>query len=95
MALVLVSPDYDLPFKIYSFSSKHSCVRILTQKKDKEDEIPIAFMTRPLKNVELNYSNLDKKSFTLIKAFQKFYHYILRRKVYAIVLDPTIKTFLM
>ena len=30
IALVLVSPDYELPFKIYFFSSEHSCVGILT-----------------------------------------------------------------
>ena len=52
MALVLVSLDYELPFKIYSFSFKHSCVGILTQKREKEDERPIAFMSCPLKNVE-------------------------------------------
>ena len=52
-------------------------------------------MSCPLKNVELNYSNLDKQSFALIKAVKKFHHYILRSKVYAIVLDPVVKTLLM
>ena len=60
IAPVLVSPNYELPFKIYSFSLEHSCTRILTQKKEKEDERPISFMSFPLKNVKLNYSNLDK-----------------------------------
>ena len=41
MALVLVSPNYELPFKIYSFASEHSCAGILMQKKEKEDERPI------------------------------------------------------
>ena len=58
MAPILVSLDYDLPFKIYSFSLEHSCVRILTQNKDKEDERPIAFMSCLLKNTKLNYYNL-------------------------------------
>ena len=69
--LVLVSPDYQLPFKIYSFTSEHSCVRILTQKKENEDERSIAFMSYPLKNAKLKYSNLDKQSFALIKAVNK------------------------
>lgn len=94
MALVLVSPDYVLPFKIYSFASEHSCVQILTQKKDKEDERPIAFMSFPLKNVVLNYSNLDKQSFALIKEVKKFRHCILRSKVYTIVPNPTVTTLL-
>ena len=95
MALVLVSLDYELPFKIYSFSLEHSCDGILTQKKEKEDERSIDFMSCALKNAELNYSNLDKQSFALIKAVKKFCHYLLRSKVYAIVLDPAIKILLM
>jgi hypothetical protein len=94
-APVLVSPNYGIPFKIYSFSSENSCARILTQKKEKEDERPIAFMSCPLKNVELKFSNLNKQSFALIKAVKKFCHYILRSKVYAIVPDPIVKTLLM
>ena len=94
-APVLVSLDYGLPFKIYSVASEHSCVKILTQKKDKEDERPITFMSCPLKNAELNYSNLDKQSISLIKVVKKFCHYILRRKIYAIVPNPSIKTLLI
>ena len=60
MAPISVSPDYELAFKIYYFAYEHSCVGILTQKKEKEDEILISFMSFPLANVELNYSNLDK-----------------------------------
>lgn len=56
IALLLVSLDYELPFKIYYFSLEHSCVGILMQKKDKEDERPIIFMSCPLKNTKLNYS---------------------------------------
>lgn len=48
-----------------------------------------------LKNAELNYSNFDKQSFTLIKVVKKFRHYIFRSKVYAIVLDPMVMTLLM
>jgi len=52
-------------------------------------------MSCPLKNAELKYSNLDKQYFALIKAVKKFRHYILRRKLYAIVPDSAIKTLLM
>lgn len=52
-------------------------------------------MSFPLKNAKLNYSNLEKQSFSLIKVVKKFCHYILRSKVYAIVLDPAINTLLM
>ena len=65
------------------------------QKKDGEYERPISFMSCPLKNAELNYPNLDKQSFTLVKVVKKFRHYILRSKVYAIVPDPAVKILLM
>ena len=94
-ASILVSPDYELPFKIYSFASEHSFVGILTKKKEKEDERPIAFMSCPLKNTKLNYSNLEKQSFVLIKVVNKFCHYILRSKVHAIVPDLVVKMLLM
>ena len=52
-------------------------------------------MSFPLKNAKLNYQNLDKQSFALVKAIKKFRHYILRSKVYTIVPDPVVKTLLM
>ena len=77
IVLVLVSPNYQEPFKIYSLSSEHSCAGVLTQKRDGEDERLISFMIFPLKNDKLNYPNLDKQSFSLVKAVKKFRHYIL------------------
>ena len=94
-ALVLLSPDYTKPFYIYSFASEHTCVAILTQKVDDQDEHPIAFMSSPLKDVELRYPNVVKQAYALVKTIKKFQHYILRRKVYAIVLDATVKTLLI
>ena len=95
IALVLVSPDYEFPFKIYSFFSEYSCAGTLTQKREKEDERPISFMSFPLNNAKLNYSNFDKKSFALIKVVKNFHHYILRSKVYAIVPNLVVKMLLM
>lgn len=52
-------------------------------------------MSCPLKNAKLNYPNMDKQSFALVKAVKKFFHYILRSKIYVIVLDPALKSLLM
>ena len=92
IALVLVSPDYQLPFKVYYFSSENSCVGIFTQKKDGEYERLIRFMSFTLKNVELNYPNLENQSFTSVKVIKNFCHYILQKKVYAIVSNPRVKS---
>lgn len=56
-ALVLTSPDYTLPFYIYSFASLHFGVVVLTQRK-LGDEKPITFMSSPFKNAEVWYSFL-------------------------------------
>jgi hypothetical protein len=94
-APILLSPDYTKPFYIYPFASKHTCIAILTQKIDDQDEHPIAFMSSPLKDAKLRYPNVKKQAYTLVKEIKKFQHYILRSKVYAIVPDATVKTLLM
>jgi len=91
----LVSPDYALPFYIYSFASEHTCAAMLTQKRSVDDERPIAFMSTPLKDVELRYPNVEKQAYALIKAVKKFCHYILRSQVTAIVPDAVVKALLM
>jgi hypothetical protein len=46
-AHVLVSPDFDKDFILYSFSSEETITSILTQKNEKGEELPIAFMRKP------------------------------------------------
>jgi hypothetical protein len=65
-APMLTSPDYLMPFYIYSFASEHSCVAVLTQRKDAGDEHPIAFMSSPFKNAEIRYPPLEKQVFALV-----------------------------
>lgn len=76
-APMLTSLDYKRPFYIYSFSSEHSCVAILTQQKVEAEERPIAFMSYSFKNAEIKYPPLEKQAFVLVQAIKKFQHYIL------------------
>lgn len=94
-ALVLVSLDYSKPFYIYSFSLDHSCVSMLMQKDDKGSEHPISFMSSPLKDVELCYPNVEKQVYALVCSVKKFRNYILRNKVFYIVLNLAIKILLI
>lgn len=57
---VLVILDYLKPFYIYSLASDHSCANILTQKDNEGNVHPIAFMSAPLRDVELRYHNVEK-----------------------------------
>lgn len=52
-------------------------------------------MSSPLKDAELRYPNIEKQVYALVKASKKFRHYILSSKIFAIVLDATVKTLLM
>lgn len=47
------------------------------------------------KDVELRYINIKKHAFALVKAIQKFRHYILRSKVITIVPNTSVKTLLI
>lgn len=52
-------------------------------------------MSVPLKDVELRYHNVEKQAYALVCGVKKFWHYILRNKVFAIFLDLAIKTLLI
>lgn len=68
---------------------------MLTQKFDQGNEHPIEFTSAPLKDAKLRYSSVEKQAYALVIAMNKFRHYILRNKVFAIVLDPVVKLLLM
>lgn len=91
--LILVSLDFSQDFYVYSFSSNHTIVVVLIEKRDSEEN-PISFMSANLKEAELNYSILDKQDYALVKVVKTFIHYILRNKVHAIVPYPTVKLML-
>lgn len=94
-APVLSSPDYNKPFYIYSFAFEYTYATVLTQKIEEKEENPISFMRCPFKDVELTYINIKKHVFVLVNAIRQFRHYILRRKVIAILHDALVKTLLM
>lgn len=94
-APVLVSLDYAKTFYIYLFTSDHSYVGMLTQKSNQGNENPIEFMSTPLKDAELRYPSVEKQAYTLVRAMNKFRHYILKNKVFAIVPNPAVKLLLI
>jgi hypothetical protein len=54
-SLVLVSPNYSKNFQFFSFSSNDTIAGVLLQKNDQDEEQPIAFMSKFLRDVELKY----------------------------------------
>ena len=75
-APMLVSPSFERDFIIYCYASEHSLSSILTQKDDQGNEAPITFMSIPLKKHEINYTQMEKHAFFVVKALKKFRYYI-------------------
>ena len=49
-ALVLISPDFNKDFQIYSFASKHTIAGVLLQKNEQGYEHPISFFSKTLRD---------------------------------------------
>jgi hypothetical protein len=75
--LVLISLDFEKGFILYSFTSEETISSILTQKNDKVEELPIAFLSKTLHDYELKYSMIEKQALSLVKEIAHFMTYIL------------------
>jgi hypothetical protein len=71
-ALVLISPDYEKDFQIFSFVSEETIVGVLLQKNDQGHDQPIAYMSRALQNSELKYPMFEKQVYALVKSLKHF-----------------------
>jgi hypothetical protein len=78
---VLISPDYDKDFIIFSFASVHTIVVMLLQKNEENQEKPISFFIKALMDVELKYSCMEKHAYALVKTLKDFKDYILHSNI--------------
>jgi hypothetical protein len=93
-APVLVSPDYWQDFMIFSFASQDTIVGVLLQKDVDDHEHPIAFMSKVLRDSELNYSITEKQAYALVKSLKHFRNYVGYNKIKAYVHYPAVKNVL-
>ena len=94
-APVLISPHFDKEFFIFSFASHDTIAAVLLQKNNDEQEQPVAFFSRVLRDAELKYEPLEKQAYALIKALKAFRIYILQSKVIAYVPSGSVKDVLV
>jgi hypothetical protein len=87
----LVSPDYSRDFIIFSFASQDTIAGVLLQKNKDDYEQPIAFMSKTLRDAELNYSITEKQAYALVKSLKHFRSYVGYNKIKAYVPYPTVK----
>ena len=62
-APMLFHLDFKKDFIMYWYASDHTMSSILLQKNEKGEEMPISFMSIPLKKHEMNYSLIEKQAF--------------------------------
>ena len=57
---VLISPDFNKDFIIFSFASKHTIAAVLLQKNNQGYEQPITFFSKSLTDAPLKYNIMEK-----------------------------------
>lgn len=93
-ALTLVNLDFNKDFIIYCYASKHTMSEILVQKGEDNEEVPISFMSIPLKKHELKYSQIEKQAYAVVKSMKQFRYYILHSHAIIFVPNSTVKVVL-
>jgi hypothetical protein len=93
-APVLAKPDFEKDFIIYTNATEEAISAILLQKDDHNNEQPIAYMSQSLSDDEFKYTLIEKHTFSLVKAIEKFHHFILGKHTQVKVPLPAVKFFL-
>jgi hypothetical protein len=76
-APVLAKLDFEKEFMIYTNATEEEIFSILLQCDDQGNEKPVAYMSQILSDDDLKYSFIEKHDFALVKAVEKFRHFIL------------------
>jgi hypothetical protein len=90
----LIIPNYDKEFLMFSFASIHTIVVVFLQKNEENQEQPIAFFSKSLRDIELKYRSMEKQAYALVKPLKDFKDYIPHSKILAYVPTNTIKDIL-
>ena len=71
-AHVLVHLYYTKEFILYCYALAHTLSVILMQENKEGIQAPIAFMSTPLKEHELRYSQMEKHTYLVVRALKIF-----------------------
>jgi hypothetical protein len=74
---VLAKPDFKKDFIIYTNVTEEAISSILLQNDDQNNENHVAYMSQSLLDDEIKYSYIEKHAFSLVKAIEKNFHFIL------------------
>ena len=93
-APVFVSPNFGKDFIIFSFASKNTIAGVLLQKNEQNEEQPIAFYNKALRDSTLKYDIMEKQAYACVKALKEFRVYIFHSHSTVFVPSATIKDIL-
>jgi hypothetical protein len=76
-APVLAKPYFEREFTISTNANEEAFFAIIMQNDDQGNEKLVAYMSQSLSDDEFKYSFIEKHVFSLVKAIEKFRHFIL------------------
>nr|GEU43562.1 reverse transcriptase domain-containing protein [Tanacetum cinerariifolium] len=78
-ALILVAPDWDLPFEIMCDASDYAVGAVLGQRKTKNFQ-PIHYASKTMTDAQAHYTTTEKELLAVVYAFEKFWPYLVLSK---------------
>ena len=89
-APILQSPNWDLPFEIMCDASNYAVGVVLGQRLDKKPTT-ICYASKTLVKAQINYTTTKKELLAVVYALEKFWPYILGRKIIIYTDHPALK----
>ena len=79
---------------LFSFALEHTIAGVLLQKNEKNEEQPISFYNKALRDSTLKYNIMEKHAYACVKEIKEFRVYILHSHSIVFVPFATIKDML-
>jgi hypothetical protein len=77
VAPILVFPDWSKEFHVHVDASSIALGEVLAQSGEGDIDHPLAFASKKLSTVEVNYTTTELEGLAMVYALQKFCHYFL------------------
>ena len=79
-ALIIVAPDWSLPFKVICDVSDYALGAIVGQRRNKIFQV-VYYPSKTLNETQQNYTTTKKELLAMVFTFDKFRSYLIRSKV--------------
>nr|GEX47741.1 reverse transcriptase domain-containing protein [Tanacetum cinerariifolium] len=78
-ALILIAPDWDMPFELMYDASDFAISAVLGQRQEKHFRL-IHYASKTMTEAESNYTTTEKEMLAVVYAFEKFRSYLITNK---------------